>query len=145
MTVDCNKDANEEMAMGKEVKCESYEFDDNTVDEGEEEDEFKEDIEEPKFDLDQVVDDNEKEKTNRDSFDNDDYDPPYDDSDSAESEADQSSERKLLKKSKKSLGRGRPPKRITDPKLWGRSRARKVKGLRVIFREHGCQMAIARF
>ena len=138
---DDNNEDEAETSLGKVVKHESHEFNYVIGDEFKtenEEDNFKEDAEEYKFDADQFVHGEDKEKAdeecrNRDSSDDDDdYVPPNDDSGGPDSEDGKSRKQNPLLKPKES--RGRPPKRITDPKLCSATRQRKVKQLRITFK-----------
>ena len=124
-------------SKGEVVKHESHAFYDiigNEFGTGDEKDEYKEDMGEYKVDVDQVVNEDEKEKPdeeckNRDSSSDDDYDPPKDDCDSP------SPNPNLLKPRKT---RGRPPKQIT--KACSYTRQKRVKKLRVTFKEWCVQL-----
>ena len=70
--------------------------------------------------------------------DDDDYHPSNDDSDK-DSEVAKPNKVNMLRP-KKSLGKGRPPKPITDPKLCSLTRQRRVKHLRVAFKEWCVQL-----
>ena len=147
---DYNEDEGE-ASLGKVVKHESHEFNYVIGDEFKtenEEDNFKEDTEEYKFDANQVVHGEDKEKAdeecrNRDSSDDDDddYVPPNDDSGGLDSEDGRSPKQNPLKPKE---SRGRPPKPITDPKLCSETRQRKVKQLRITFKgwcsQLGCEV-----